>query len=164
MHRRTKSLSAMMNLLQGNHLSVETIFNPMPYEVDFTGFLSNTVAPQWLERLRLRLIAEHFADQGLLEEQQLSVIARTEIDYLRPIHMGMFLTGRAWIERCLRASWTIRFEFQETGANTTCMRALQIGAFIHPKTHIPTRVPIQIYDRVAQYKQLMEKQNATGNP
>jgi len=122
----------------------------MPYEVDFTGFLSNTVAPRWLERLRLQLIEEQFADQGLFDRQQLSVIARSEIDYLRPIRMGTKLLGRAWIERCMRSSWTIYFTFHEGETETLCMRALQIGAFINPETLNPARVPPAILARVAQ--------------
>lgn len=122
----------------------------MPYEVDFTGFLSNTVAPCWLERLRVQLIADHFDDQGLFDRQQLSVIARSEIDYLRPIRLGMRLLGRAWIERCMRASWSIRFTFFEANTDALCMRALQIGAFIDPDTFTPTRVPPIIVARVTR--------------
>lgn len=136
----------------------------MPYEVDFTGFLSNTVAPRWLERLRLQLIAEHFVDQGLFDRQQLSVIARSEIDYLRPIRMGTRLLGRAWVERCMRASWTICFTFHEANTEALCMRALQVGAFIDPDTLNPARVPPAILARVAQTNKQTGNQNATGSP
>jgi acyl-CoA thioester hydrolase len=131
-------------------LQAEANFSPMPYEVDFTGFLSNTVAPRWLERMRLQLIADHFDDQGLFDRRQLSVIARSEIDYLRPVRMGMRVVGRAWIERCLRTSWTIRFTFREADANVLCMRALQVGVFINPDTFNPVRVPPVIAARVAE--------------
>ncbi len=125
----------------------------MPYEVDFTGFLSNTVAPRWLERLRLQLIADHFEDQGLLDRRQLSVIARSEIDYLRPVCMGMRVVGRVWIERCLRTSWTIHFSFREADTDVLCIRALQVGAFVDPNTFNPTRVPPAIVARVARTNQ-----------
>lgn len=135
----------------------------MPYEVDFTGFLSNTVAPRWLERLRLQLIADHFGDQDLFDRRQLSVIARSEIDYLRPIRMGMRLLGRAWIERCMRASWTIRFTFREANTDVLCMRALQVGTFINPDTFNPARVPSTIVARVARTNQQTGVQDATRN-
>lgn len=135
----------------------------MPYEVDFTGFLSNTVAPCWLERLRMQLIADHFGDQGLFDRQQLSVIARSEIDYLRPVRLGMRLLGRAWIERCMRASWIIRFTFCEANTDTLCMRALQVGAFIDPDTFTPARVPQTIVAQVARTNQQTGVQDAAGN-
>lgn len=133
-----------------DQLQTEANFSPMPYEVDFTGFLSNTVAPRWLERLRVQLIADHFGDQGLFDRQQLSVIARSEIDYLRPIRMGMQLHGRAWIDRCMRASWTIRFTFRDANTDVLCMRSLQVGAFVDPDTFNPARMPPAIVARVAR--------------
>jgi acyl-CoA thioester hydrolase len=154
-------VSAWPEAPRDEQLQAQTFFTPMPYEVDFTGFLSNTVAPCWLERLRLRLIAEHFGDQGLFDRQQLSVIARSEIDYLRPVRMGTRLLGRAWIDRCLRASWTIRFTFHEANADTICMRALQIGAFIDPETFNPVRMPLAILARVARANQLTGNHDAT---
>lgn len=143
-------MSAYLEAPRQKQLEAHTLFTPMPYEVDFTGFLSYTVAPCWLERLRLRLIAEHFSDQGLFNRQQLSVIARSEIDYLRPVRMGERLLGRAWIDRCMRASWTIRFTFHEVDTEILCMRALQVGAFIDPNTFNPARMPPAILARVVQ--------------
>lgn len=135
----------------------------MPYEVDFTGFLSNTVAPRWLERLRMQLITDHFGDVGLFGRQQLSVIARSEIDYLRPIRMGMRLHGRAWIDRCMRASWKIRFTFRDASANVLCMRSMQVGAFIDPETFNPARMPPAIMTRVASTNQQPGDQDAARN-
>lgn len=156
-------MSALPEAPRNEQLQAEAFFTPMPYEVDFTGFLSNTVAPHWLEQLRLRLITEHFGDLGLLDRQQLSVIARCEIDYLRPVCMGARLLGRAWIDRCLRASWTIRFTFREVDNSTLCMRALQVGAFIDPVTFNPARMPLAIVARVARANQLKGNQDAKGS-
>jgi acyl-CoA thioester hydrolase len=146
-------LKAKLDAPRNDQLQTKASFMPMPYEVDFTGFLSNTVAPRWLERLRIQLIADHFADQGLFEQRNLSVIARSEIDYMRPIRMGMRMVGRAWIERCLRASWTICFTFREADTDVLCMRALQVGAFIDPDTFNPACVPPAIAARVARINQ-----------
>lgn len=156
-------MSARLDAPCGEQLQAQVLFTPMPYEVDFTGFLSNTVAPRWLERLRLRLIAEHFGDQALFDPQQLSVIARCEIDYLHPVRMGARLLGRVWIDRCLRASWTIRFTFHDEDTDTLCLRALQVGAFIDPKSFNPARVPPVILARVARANQKIGNQNATGS-
>ncbi len=131
-------------------LQSQAVFTPMPYEVDFTGFLSNTVAPQWLERLRLRLIDEHFADQRLFDQDRLSVIARTEIDYLRPMRMGAVVRGQATVVGCLRSSWTIAFVFEDAATGLPSLRARQVGAFIDAVTLSPARIPPAIQERIAQ--------------
>jgi acyl-CoA thioester hydrolase len=134
----------------GHGLQSEALFTPMPYEVDFTGYLSNTVAPQWLERMRLRLIHEHFSDQRLFDEDRLSVIARTEIEYLRPIRMGALMRGQAKVLGCLRSSWTIAFVFEDATDGTPSLRARQVGAFIDAVSLSPVRIPPAIQERIYQ--------------
>lgn len=157
------SLSALSDAPRDEQLQTQAHFTPMPYEVDFTGFLSNTVAPRWLERLRLSLIADHFGDLGLFDRQRLSLIARSEIDYLRPVRMGDQLLGRAWVDRCLRTSWTVRFTFCEADTSKLCMRALQVGAFIDSDTFNLARMPPAIRVRVARANQSIGIQDATGS-
>jgi acyl-CoA thioesterase FadM len=67
--------------------------------------------------------------------------------------MGMQVIGQAWVERCLRTSWTICFMFQEVETDLLCIRAKQIGVFIDPDTLNPTRVPPAIVARVANTNQ-----------
>jgi acyl-CoA thioester hydrolase len=129
-----------------------SIFVPMPYEVDFTGCLSNTVAPKWLERLRIHLIRQHFFDQNLFDKANLSVITRSEIDYVRPIRIGARVFGHVWVEQCMRASWTIGFVFFDASTEEICLRARQVGAFVDPETFTLTRVPKAIQERVAQFR------------
>jgi acyl-CoA thioester hydrolase len=146
-----------------DQIQSRVVFVPMPYEVDFTGFLSNTVAPKWLERLRMQLIHDHFADQDLFDQVNLSVIARSEIDYLRPIRMGACLLGHAWIEKCMRSSWTIRFRLRDASTREVCLQARQVGAFIDPNTLTPMRVPQAVRARVGRAKNLTENRHATRN-
>lgn len=127
----------------------QAYFSPLPYEVDFTGFLSNTVAATWLERLRIQIMAEHFSDLDIYAPQNLSVIARTQIDYLRPVRLIDCLEARAHVARCLSASWTIQFSFRHTITGQEHLRATQVGVFLNPVNLTPIRMPPQIRQRVA---------------
>lgn len=146
--------SALLNL--GQPLQAEALFTPAPYEVDFTGFLSNTVAPRWMECLWLKLVDDHFADQELFDPEQLSVIARTAIDYLRPLRMGSTVRGQAGIFRCLRSSWSIAFTFKDVGTGELHMRAQQVGVFINAVTFVPHRIPPAIKEWIERTFQLQQ--------
>lgn len=124
-------------------------FSPLPYEVDFTGFLSNTVAVTWLERLRVQLMVEHFSDLDIYAPQNLSVIARTEVDYLKPVRLTDCLEAQAYVARCLSASWTVNFSFRHAITGQEHLRATQVGVFLDPFNLTPIRMPPQIRQRVA---------------
>lgn len=116
-------------------------FSPLPYEVDFSGFLSNTVAPCWLERLRVKMMREHFGELNIFVSEHLSVIASTEIRYLRPIRLGDELLGKVWVEKCLRSSWRVQFCFTDLSTRVDGIRASQVGVFIDAASFQPVRVP-----------------------
>lgn len=121
----------------------------MPYEVDFTGFVSNTVAANWLERLRLQLMAEQFADVDLCTPQNLSVIARTTVEYVKPVRFTDRLEGQARVARFMNTSWTIEFSFRHAATRDEHLRAEQVGVFLDPVSLVPTRMPPQIRRRLA---------------
>lgn len=121
----------------------------MPYEVDFTGFVSNTVAATWLEQLRLQLMAEQFADVDLCAPQNLSVIARTTVDYLKPVRFTDRLEGCARVARFMNTSWTVEFSFRHAATGDEHLRAEQVGVFLDPVSLTPTRMPPQIRRRLA---------------
>lgn len=121
----------------------------MPYEVDFAGFVSNTVAATWLERLRLQLMAEQFADVDLCAPQNLSVIARTTVEYVKPVRFTDRLEGQARVARFMNTSWTIEFSFLHAATGNEHLRAEQLGVFLDPVSLAPTRMPPQIRRRLA---------------
>lgn len=127
----------------------ELVFRPMPYEVDFTGFLSNTVAPRWMEALRVSLMDRYFPnfDNGMPEH--LSVIAETEIKYLKPARYNDVIRGRAWLESAAYSRWVIAFRFDFHGDGLAMLQGRQVGVFIHPQTLMPIRIPAAIRQSLA---------------
>lgn len=117
---------------------------PLPYEVDFTGFLSNTVAPRWMERLRLLLMAQCFPEVDLKDETNLSVIRRCEIDYLHPIRFTDQVIGHAYVSEILVSSWVVCSSFTNVVTSDVCFKGSQTGVFIDAVTLRPKRMPPSI--------------------
>jgi acyl-CoA thioester hydrolase len=141
-------MSSALSMRAPSGVTSELTFRPMPFEVDFTGFLSNTVAPRWMEALRVSLMDRHFPHFDSGAPEHLSVIAETQIKYLKPGRYGDVICGRAWIESTSCSRWVIafRFDFQE---GATMLRGRQVGAFVHPETLMPVRIPDAIRELIA---------------
>jgi acyl-CoA thioester hydrolase len=122
-------------------------FDPMPFEVDFTGYMSNTAVVRWMEILRVRMMKMHFSEVDTGGKEHLSVITRTEIDYAETIRYGELISGTAWVEDVARARWRIRFDFHNTSKHSLVIRARQDGTFLSPDSFRPTRVPELIRER-----------------
>lgn len=125
-------------------ISAELIFRPKPYEVDFTGFLSNTVAPQWMEALRISLMDRCFQNFDTGIPEHLSVIVETQIKYLKPARYNDIIRGTAWLESTSYTRWIIAFRFDFHSDGLAMLRGKQVGAFIHPLTLLPVRIPAAI--------------------
>ena len=137
----------MTNTLSAQAITIieaELVFRPMPYEVDFTGFLSNTVAPRWMEELRIELMDKHFPrfDTGMPDH--LSVIAETQVKYIKPARYGNIVRGRAWLDSVSYSRWIICFDFHLQNDNSLMMHGQQVGVFINPQSLLPVRIPIAI--------------------
>jgi acyl-CoA thioester hydrolase len=125
-------------------LMSELVFRPLPYEVDFTGFVSNTVAPRWMEALRVYLMEEHFPHFDNGAPEHLSVIAETRVKYVKPIRYGDLIHGRAWITSASHSRWIVAFTFKRDGSGEEVLRGEQTGAFISARTFAPIRIPAEI--------------------
>jgi acyl-CoA thioester hydrolase len=124
-------------------------FDPMPHEVDFTGFLSNTIACRWMETLRVRMVRAHMSGAGLDGNGNVSIIARTEIDYLAPIRFGDRVDGRIWLAGITPSRWQVEFEFFNMPLGRLSIAARQVGAFVDPVRGGPVRIPRSIINAVA---------------
>lgn len=124
-----------------SEVTSELVFRPLPYEVDFTGFLSNTVAPRWMEALRVSLMDRHFPHFDNGAPEHLSVIAETQVKYLMPIRYGDLILGRAWVESASYSRWVVAYAFERNDGGEEVLRGKQIGAFIHARTFTPVRIP-----------------------
>jgi len=121
---------------------------PLPYEVDFTGFVSNTVVLHWMERLRVQLMAQCFPEIDLTAPSNLSVIRRAEVNYLRPIRFTDRLMGDAFIQQVLSTSWVVKFSFTNISTSEVCFMGSQTGVFIDTATLKPKRIPALIQQKL----------------
>lgn len=127
-----------------NRPEVSRVFEPLPYEVDFTGFLSNTVAPKWMEHLRVSLMRDKFQMIDITSPDHLSLIYQLEVKYIRPVRFGDKLIGAAWIDELWRSRWKIGFSFTDCDNRNVVISGFQHGAFIDPVSLCPIGVPKEI--------------------
>jgi acyl-CoA thioester hydrolase len=118
---------------------VEIDFRVKTYDVDFAGIVSNLVYVRWLEDLRLKMLDEHLPLEPEFRQGRGPVLARTEIDYLRPLRFGDQAVGRMWLAGVRRASWSLQAEFMLHGQPIA--RAVQVGVFVDYRTLKALPVP-----------------------
>lgn len=127
-------------------------FDAMPFEIDFTGYLSNTVVVRWMEVLRVRMMRMHFAEIDLGARQYLSVITRTEIEYINAVRYGERISGTAWVDDIAGARWCVRFCFENESCQNLAISARQVGTFLSPASLRPVRVPEIIREKFLVHK------------
>jgi acyl-CoA thioester hydrolase len=94
-----------------------------------------------MEALRVSLMDRHFPHFDNGDPAHLSVIAETQVKYLLPIRYGDLILGRAWIESASYSRWVVAFAFARNDGGEEVLRGKQIGAFVHPRTFTPVRIP-----------------------
>jgi len=86
-----------------------TRFAVRSYEVDSYRHLNNAVYVSWLEHARLLYLQSlGFSYDGFADRQQWLVVARTEVDFRAPLHVGDEVESRTWIEALGRSSLRFR--------------------------------------------------------
>lgn len=113
----------------------------MPFEIDFTGYMSNTVVVRWMEMLRVQMMRRYFSEIDTGSWEHLSVVTRTEIHYANPVRYGELIRGTTWVEDIGRARWRVGFAFQNTFQRNLAISARQDGTFLNPESLRPVRVP-----------------------
>ena len=99
------------------------------YDIDFAGIVSNIVYVRWLEDLRVRMLERFYPIEPLLERGEGPLLARTEIEYLRPVRFGSTVRGIMWAAGHGRAVFDLQADFEVAGE--TVARARQRGVFVH---------------------------------
>jgi acyl-CoA thioester hydrolase len=124
--------------------SLRVALKPRPYEVDFTGFVSNTVVLRWMEDLRVSLMREQFPTFAHNHPENLSVICEAHVRYLKPITYDDSLIGEASI--CIEGPvrWRANFAIVFAACGSLAIKSHQIGSFINSVTHRPVRIPRSI--------------------
>jgi len=118
---------------------IERDFRAMTYEIDFAGVLSNQVYQRWLEDMRMALMDRYVDIRKLMRGGSVPVLARTEIDFKRPVYLLEDVKCRMWVEELQGVKWAIRAEFLK--GDQVCARAYQYGVFVDTETFRPVEAP-----------------------
>jgi len=70
-----------------DNIEVELDFSIKPYNIDAAGHVNNAVYINWLEDLRTSLLEKIFPHQILLEKNLHLVVASTNIEYKKSLHL-----------------------------------------------------------------------------
>ncbi|MCL1621150.1 acyl-CoA thioesterase [Ralstonia pseudosolanacearum] len=117
---------------------------PLPYEADFTDFLSNTVAPRWMEALRIQRIRTCFPHFDSGAPQHLCIITETTVRYRKPVRYSDAIVGKAWLQSARYSRWIIAFSFAFEFSGLPAFEGRQAGTFIDPQTHLPLPIPASL--------------------
>ena len=120
------------------------------YDIDAWGIVSNIVYVRWLEDLRSTLLREFVDWQRYAREGHGPVLARTEIDYRRPLRLGDALSGRMWIESVRRSRWNVGAEFLVGGRAIAAAR--QEGYWVNLATVRPAPMPAEMLEHLAAWQ------------
>jgi acyl-CoA thioester hydrolase len=124
------------------------------YDVDYARIVHNAVYIRWLEDLRLEIMTSHFPPQDQLSDQQSPVLARTEINYHRPLRLFDKAVGRMWVSDLGKARWEVQAEICR--GEMVAATARQTGYFMDLVKYRPIRIP-------AEFREKWESALATGH-
>ena len=128
--------------MAGRPLEVELAFPVRTYDIDFAGIVSNIVFIRWLEDLRLRMLELHYPLGPMLARGQGPVLARTEIDYRKPVRFGSTVRGVMWLADHRRARFDLEAEFDVEGEIVA--RARQQGYLVEYGKMRPLPLPEEL--------------------
>lgn len=112
------------------------------YDIDAMGYVSNLVYVRWFEDLRTLCIEKYFPFDAMMRADMSPVIAKTVIEYKRPLTIYDAPGGRAWVEKIGATKWTMRLEiFSKDGIHCA---GSQTGYLINLKTGRPARIPAEM--------------------
>jgi acyl-CoA thioester hydrolase len=135
---------------RANRWPLELELEIRTYEIDFAGHVSNIVYVQWLEIARTTLLdAVGLPIPDLLDKGFAPIVARTEIEYRRPLQLGDPVRLSLAITKMRSLSAFMEFEVGSKGE--TAATARQLGLFVSTTTGKPRRLTSQIRDRFAPY-------------
>jgi acyl-CoA thioester hydrolase len=120
------------------------------FEIDFANHVSNIVYVQWLEIARTALLdAVDLPIPRLVEEGFAPIVARTEIEYRRPLQLGDPVRISLAITKMRSLSAFMEFEISSDG--DVAATARQLGLFASTDTGRPRRLTPEIRDRFTPF-------------
>ena len=91
-------------------------------DVDAMGHINNARYAEFLEVARMDMSVA----LGIDGEEDHSVLARLEIDYVREIRLGQAVVVESLVERVGRSSWTVAARFVADGRPCAFARSVQV--------------------------------------
>lgn len=129
---------------------LETEVEIHTFDIDFAGHVSNIVYVRWLEVARTRLLdAVGLPVPALLDEGLAPVVARTEIEYKRPLRLGEPVRIGLGITKLRSLSAFLAVEVA-TGDEVAAV-ARQLGLFVSTDTGRPKRLTSELRARFEPY-------------
>ncbi len=84
---------------------VELTFDIKPYNIDAAGHVNNAVYINWLEDLRTKLLKNVLPHDILLKNNFHLVVASTNIEYKKPLHLYEKPIGKMKVDRYVKGIW-----------------------------------------------------------
>jgi acyl-CoA thioester hydrolase len=82
-----------------DNIGVKLDFSIKPYNIDAAGHVNNAVYINWLEDLRTQLLEKVISYEILLKRNQHLVVASTNIEYKKPLHLFEKPVGKMKIDK-----------------------------------------------------------------
>lgn len=114
-------------------------FKVNAYDVDVMGIVSNIVYIRWFEDLRFKLLDTYQSYEEMLRSGQSPILAKTEVEYKRPLTIFDKPVGQLWVSEMTRSRWTVSLEII-SGGKVAC-RGKQTGYFYDMQKKRPVAIP-----------------------
>jgi len=117
-------------------------------DIDGLRHVNNTVIPGWFEQARNQ-IYRIFNPEFAFESWNL-ILARYEIDFVRPLVINGDVTVRTWVSRIGTSSYEISQEALQAGA--LCTRGSTVLVHYDFSTGRPVPIPAAVRERLREHE------------
>jgi acyl-CoA thioester hydrolase len=116
-------------------------FEVYPFQIDYSGHVSNIVYVQWMEITRLKLLDEAGSSVQQMAQQKgvIPVLTDTQISYKKPLYFGDAVRVEAWFSEIRPASAWVEYRFFN-GAGELAASGRQKGVYLYRDTLRPYRL------------------------
>lgn len=109
------------------------------YDIDVMGVVHNVVYVRWFEDLRTHFLDTYLPLPDLVRDGTCPFLAKTRVEYLRPLEISHEPVGRVWMESIGKVKWEAGFEiFTDEGLHC---RGHQTGGFFDLEKRRATVIP-----------------------
>ena len=114
------------------------------YETDALGHVNNTVIPGWFETGRLPIF-DFFGDMA--PDKRSLIVARLEVDYVKPVYFGKPITVKTYIARLGGSSFDIGSEVWQDGE--LCAKGINVMVYFDYQTQKAVPLTTELREKLA---------------